>query len=354
MTDAKKESHRISQQKYRDKNQIKLNASRKKNRVDNKAISNIKNKIPDIEVLKAIKPVKQLPTQKTEPKQPQTKEKYIAYIKAFYKEYTGEILPDDAEIIKKINEKPYKSQITAKIFKPILVNNYDKILVKYFKTIHILFSIFRGIRGMTDEEKRLYPIVQLSKAIYQKERSNIEELKEGAVSKINFEETEVYKNAELLPNNEDKILYCFTMLLHRRLFDLQHTIKIDDATEVADQPSLTDINYILGDKWYINKTKNKVKIVLDLSPSLMELVSKVENNKYVLGRLVDKSTLTSRFNKITMKIYNMIYTPNNIRHIYITQINNNDNATFKELKDEALKAGHTLAEQQKYIYKIAE
>jgi len=86
----------------------------------------------------------------------------------------------------------------------------------------------------------------------------------------------------------------------------------------------------------------------------MELVSKVENNKYVLGRLVDKSTLTSRFNKITMKIYNMIYTPNNIRHIYITQINNNDNATFKELKDEALKAGHTLAEQQKYIYKIAE
>ena len=61
MTDTKKESHRISQQKYRDKNQTKLNASRKKNRADNKAISNIKNKIPDIEVLKAIKPVKQLP-----------------------------------------------------------------------------------------------------------------------------------------------------------------------------------------------------------------------------------------------------------------------------------------------------
>lgn len=350
MTDAKKESHRISQQKYRDKNQTKLNAVRKKIRVENRAISNIKNELPDIEELKAIKPVKQLPTQKTEPKQPQTKEKYIAYIKAFYKEYTGEILPDDAEIIKKINEKPYKSQITAKIFKPILVNNYDNIIVKYFKTIHILFSIFRGIRGMTEEEKRLYPIVQLSNATYQKQRSNIEELKEGAVSKINFDETEVYKNAELLPNNEDKILYCFTMLLHRRLFDLQHTIKIEKPME----DDLTDINYILGDTWYINKTKNKVKIVLDLSQSLMDLLSKVENNKYILGRLVDKSTLTFRFNKITMKIYNMIYTPNNIRHIYITQINNNDNATLKELKGEALKAGHTLAEQQKYIYKIAE
>lgn len=353
MTDAKKESHRISQKIYRDKNKTKLNASRKKIRVENRAIADVKNEIPDIEVLKAIKPIKRLPTQKTEPKQPQTKEKYIAYIKAFYKEYTGEILPDDAEIIKKINEKSYKSQITTNIFKPILVNNYDSIIVKYFKTIHILFSIFRGIRGMTEEEKRLYPIVQLSNAVYQKQRSNIEELKEGAVSKINFDETEVYKNAELLPNNEDKILYCFTMLLHRRLFDLQHTIKIDDA-EAADQAPLTDINYILGDKWYINKTKNKVKIVLDLSQSLMELVSKVENNKYVLGRLVDKSTLTFRFNKITMKIYNMIYTPNNIRHIYITQINNNDNATLKELKGEALKAGHTLAEQQKYIYKIAE
>jgi hypothetical protein len=348
MTDAQKDSHRISQQKYRDKNQTKINASRKKVRVENKAISNIKNELPDIEVLKAIKPVKQLPTQKTEPKQPQTKEKYIAYIKAFYKEYTGEILPDDAEIIKKINEKPYKSQITAKIFKPILVNNYDNIIVKYFKTIHILFSIFRGIRGMTEEEKQLYPIVQLSNATYQKQRSNIEELKEGAVSNINFDETEVYKNAELLPNNQDKILYCFTMLLHRRLFDLQHTIKIDEPAD------LTDINYILGDKWYINKTKNKVKIVLDLSPSLMELVSKVENNNYILGRYLDKSTLTFRFNKISMKIYNMIYTPNNIRHIYITQINNNDNATLKELNSEALKAGHTLAEQQKYIYKIAE
>ena len=141
------------------------------------------------------------------------------------------------------------------------------------------------------------------------------------------------------------------MLLHRRLFDLQHTIRIEDEAQAV---ALADINYILGDKWYINKTKNKVKIVLDLSPSLMELVSKVENNKYVLGRLVNKSTLTFRFNNITTKIYNMIYTPNNIRHIYITQINNNDNATLKELKGEAFKAGHTLAEQQKYIYKIAE
>lgn len=351
MNEKQREGHRVSQQKYRDKNQTKLNTARKKVRDENKAIANFKNEIPDIEVLKAIKPVKKLPTQKTEPKQPQTKEKYIAYIKAFYKEYTGEVLPDDAEIIKKINEKPYKSQITAKIFKPILVNNYDKILVKYFKTIHILYSIFRGIRGMTDEEKQLYPIVQLSNATYQTQRSHIEELKEGALSKINFDETEVYKNAELLQNNEDKILYCFTMLLHRRLFDLQHTIRIEDEAQAV---ALADTNYILGDKWYINKTKNKVKIVLDLSPSLMELVSKVENNKYVLGRLVNKSTLTFRFNNITTKIYNASYTPNNIRHIYITQINNNDNTTFKELKNEAMKAGHTLTEQQKYIYKVAE
>lgn len=352
MNDEQRARRADAQQRYRDKNKDKLNDTRKQTRHENKAIANIKTTTPNIEILKELKPVKQLPTQKTEPKQEQTKDKYISYIKAFYKEYTGEILPDDAEIIKKINEKSYKSQITAKIFRPIINKNFDNIIIKHFKTIHILYSILRGIRGMNEEEKRLYPIVQKSNASYQENRSNIEELKEGAVSKINFDENDVFKNAELLPNNEDKILYCFSMLLHRRLFDLQHTIKIDDETQATDELN-NEINYILGDKWYINKTKNKVKIVLDLSPSLMELVSKVENNKHVLGRLVDKSTLTFRFNKITMKIYNAIYTPNNIRHIYITQLNNNDKATFKDLKNEAMKAGHTLTEQQNYIYKIA-
>jgi hypothetical protein len=352
MNDEQRARRTEAQQRYRDKNKDKLNDTRKQIRQENKAIKTIKPPTPDIETLKTIKPVKQLPTQKTEPKQDQTKEKYVAYIKAFYKEYTGEILPDDAEIIKKINEKSYKSQITAKLFRPIINKNFDDIITKHFKTIHILYSILRGIRGMNDEEKRLYPIVQKSNASYQENRSNIEELKEGAVSKINFDENEILKNAELLQNNEDKILYCFTMLLHRRLFDLQHTIKIEDEAQITDEIN-TEINYILGDKWYINKTKNKVKIILDLSPPLMELINKIENNKYVLGRILDKSTLTFRFNKITMKIYNAVYSPNNIRHIFITKINSDDNATFKNLKSEAVKAGHSLNEQQNYIYKIS-
>lgn len=346
MTEEERGRHNEIQRTYYNNNKEEINRRLKEERNENKAIAQVRVAIPDIEYLLSIKPVKQLPTQKMEEKQGQTKDKYVAYIKAFYKEYTGEILGDEAEIIKKIRGEEYKPQITARIFKAIINNNYKEILIKYFKTIHILYSILRGIRGMTEEEKRLYPIVKISGEYYNKNRSKIKEKKEGAVSNIRFDEEEVYKNAELLGNKEDKILYCYTMLLHRRLYDLQHTIKIGEGEEVGE------MNYIQGNKWYINKTKNKVKIVIELTERLMELVGKVEDNKYVLGRLFDKSTLTFRFNRITKDIYKSSYTPNEIRHIYITQINGDDEATFKGLKEEARKAGHTLGEQQNYIYKI--
>ena len=51
-----------------------------------------------------------------------------------------------------------------------------------------------------------------------------------------------------------------------------------------------------------------------------------------------------------LKIYGKIYTANNMRHIYITQVNQGGK-TYDELKNLAVQSGHTIGEQQKYIYR---
>ena len=62
------------------------------------------------------------------------------------------------------------------------------------------------------------------------------------------------------------------------------------------------------------------------------------------------STLTQRIQRITLKIYGKIYTASNIRHIYATHINNKG-ANYKERKETATKAGHSIEQQIKYTYR---
>ena len=99
-----------------------------------------------------------MPDRKEGEIQEQTKEKYIEYIKVFYKEYAGEIIGDDDDIIKKIKGLKYKSKELANKLKKIIKNRYEDIIVKNYRTIHILYSVLRGIRGLTDIEKKLYGV----------------------------------------------------------------------------------------------------------------------------------------------------------------------------------------------------
>lgn len=340
MDELKRRLHQEAQRRYREKNRDKINEDRRGEK-DKRAIIRIESAIPSIEELRKIIPVKKLPDKKEGEIQEQTKEKYIEYIKVFYKEYAGEIIEEDNDIIKKIKGLKYKSKELANKLKKIIEDKYEDIIVKNYRTIHILYSILRGIRGLTDIEKKLYGVVKHSADTYQEGRSKIN-FDIEAINNIKFEEEEIKKNLEKLDSITDKIMYGYTMVFNRRLYDIQNTIKISESDDTK--------NYIRGNMWYINKTKNKVKIELKLPEYLMELIKEVNEGEYILGKLYHKSTISQMFNNIMLKIYGKIYTANNIRHIYITQINQGGKS-FQELKDLALQSGHTIGEQQKYIYR---
>jgi hypothetical protein len=344
MDELKKKLHREAQNRYREKNKDIINEGRRGEN-DKRAILRIESQIPSIEELRKIGPVKRLPERKEGDIQEQTKEKYIEYMKVFYKEYTGEIIGDDADIINKINGLKYKSKELANKLKKIIEDRYEDIIVKNYRTIHILYSVLRGIRGLTDIEKKLYAIVKHSAETYQEGRSKIK-FDIEAINNVKFGEEDIRTNLDKLKSSTDKIMYGYTMVFNRRLYDLQNTIKIE-AGEYDNTK-----NYIKGKMWYINKTKNKVKIELELPEYLVELTKEVNDGEYILGKLYHKSTVSQMFNNIMLKIYGKIYTANNMRHIYITQINQGGKS-YNELKDLALQSGHTIAEQQKYIYRDA-
>ena len=344
MDELKRKLHQEAQRRYREKNKEKINEERRGEK-DKRAILRIESAIPSIEELRKIVPVKRLPERKEGEIQEQTKEKYIEYIKVFYKEYAGEIIGDEDDIIKKIKGLKYKSKELANKLKKIIEGRYEDIIVKNYRTIHILYSVLRGIRGLTDIEKKLYGVVKHSAETYQEGRSKII-FDADAINNIKFEEEEIKKNLEKLDSIQDKIIYGFTMVFNRRLYDIQNTLKIE--TGESDDTK----NYIKSNIWYINKTKNKVKIELELPEYLIDLVNDVNEGEYILGKLYHKSTMSQMFNNIMLKIYGKIYTANNMRHIYITQINQGGKS-FQELKDLAKQSGHTIGEQQKYIYRDA-
>lgn len=342
MDELKRKLHQEAQRRYREKNKEKINEERRGEK-DKRAIIRIESIIPSIEELRKIIPVKKLPDKKEGEIQEQTKEKYIEYMKVFYKEYAGEIIEEDNDIIKKIKGLKYKSKELANKLKKIIEDRYEDIIVKNYRTIHILYSVLRGIRGLTDIEKKLYGVVKHSAETYQEGRSKII-FDTDAINNIKFEEEEIKKNLEKLDSIQDKIIYGFTMVFNRRLYDIQNTLKIE--TGESDDTK----NYIKSNIWYINKTKNKVKIELELPEYLIDLVNEVNEGEYILGKLYHKSTMSQMFNNIMLKIYGKIYTANNMRHIYITQINQGGKS-FQELKDLAKQSGHTIGEQQKYIYR---
>ena len=311
MDELKRKLHQDAQRRYREKNRDKINEERRGEK-DKRAILRIESEIPSIEELRKIIPVKRLPDRKEGEIQEQTKEKYIEYMKVFYKEYADEIIGYEDDIIKKIKGLKYKSKELANKLKKIIEDRYEDIIVKNYRTIHILYSVLRGIRGLTDIQKKLYGVVKHSADTYQKGRSKII-FDTDAINNIKFEEKEIKKNLEKLESIPDKIMYGYTMVFNRRLYDLQNTLRIE--TGESDDTK----NYIKGNMWYINKTKNKVKIELELPEYLMELVKEVSEGEYILGKLYHKSTVSQMFNSIMLKIYGKIYTANNMRHIYITQ-----------------------------------
>ena len=324
---------------YRERKREEINARRREQRNGNRAIKNV-----EIEYeVKKLKKIGKLPAVKQkEGIADITKNNYISYIKNFYKKINDKELSEGSEIIKKIREEKYNSLKISREFKELINDNIGTIKENPTDVKNI-YSIFRGIRGFAEISKVLYPYLKDYAEQYDEKRSEI--VAEDDDIKISFEREEIIKNINKLLDDKDKIIYGYMMIMNGRMHDLRYTKISINKEEVKNEGN----NYIYNSKYYINNTKNKKIQILEIDEDFKELYN--ENKEgYILGELMPASTLTQRIQRITLKIYGKIYTSSNIRHLYATYINNKG-ASYKERKETATKAGHSVVQQIKYTYR---
>lgn len=295
--------------------------------------------------VKEIKKVKELPKMRTEPKEEITKSNYIGFIKRLYKKYSGKELEDTSDIILKIKEKVYKALNISRQFKGLIIDNFERIRGSREET-KTTYIIFRGVRGFTEIEKRLYGYVLDYQEQYQEKRSVVKE-EDIENLKISFEREEILKNIERIEDGIDRIIYGTMMMLRCRIGDLNHTKITKDKEDLKDEKR----NWIYMDKIYINKTKNKKKNIIDIPKDVQDLYGDREG--YLFGKEINGSTLSERIGVITNRIYGKSYTYLNIRHCYATYINNKG-SSYKERYETAKQSGHRIEEQLQYAYRVAE
>jgi hypothetical protein len=325
---------------YRERKREEINARRREQRNNKKAIQ-----MPKIVYeVKELKKIVKLPERgQVIDIAEATKSKYKGYIRNFYKRYTGEELNEDEDIILKINGEKYKALNISKKFK-ILINKNIEIIKGSSTDTSNIYSIFRGIRGFTYIAKVLYPYLKDYAEQYDEKRSEIIAEKEDL--EISFEKKDIIENIKKIEGEEDKIIYGYLMLMNGRVHDLRYTKIANDKEETKDEGH----NYIYEGKYYINNTKNKKKKVLDISEEFAELY-KGRGVGYLLGRLMASSTIAKRIENITNRVYGKIYTSSNLRHIKATQINERG-TDYKGRKEIAERAGHSVEQQIKYSYKV--
>jgi hypothetical protein len=337
----------VSNREYRMRKNDIINLRRREKRIKNKAVITPK---PLYECEKILKGVDKLPEhkvkkgEKKEGKKEVTKKTYISFIRQFYKRNTGEELGEDEDIIKSIREERYNAQRVSKQFKGILNDKFDEIRKRPYE-VNNLFKIFNGIRGFTEINKRLYAYVLEYGKQYEEKRS-IAIVEEKEDLEISFEEEEIMKNIEKIVNRTDKIIYGFIFLIKGRLNDLRMLRIARDKEETMN----IEYNYIYENKIYINNTKNGKGRVIEMPDGFMRLCEGIKEG-YLLGSLIPQSTLSQRLQRITMEIYGKVYTYLNIRHINATQINARG-ASLKEREETSMKAGHSVEQQLRYVYKV--
>jgi len=334
-----KKSNAENNRAYRERKKDEINARRREQRNKNRAIKNV-----GIEYeVKELKKIGKLPEMKQrEVISDITISNYISYIKNFYRKNNGIDLGEDSEILKKIKGEKYNSLKISREMKGLINDNISKIKSNPTDVKNI-YSIFRGIRGFTEISKILYPYLKDYAEQYDEKRSEI--VADDSNLGISFDRDEIKNNIDKLTDRIDKIIYGFIMIMNGRVHDLRYTKISNDKECIKDE----EYNYIYNSKYYINNTKNKKRQILEIDDDFRILYDEKDEG-YILGELMHASTLTQRIQRITLNIYGKIYTSSNIRHLYATYINNKG-ASYKERKETATKAGHSVEQQIKYTYR---
>lgn len=328
---------------YRGRHGDSINTNRRDKRIKEKAGI---TPAPLYDCEKILRPVDKLPDRKDkEGKAENTKRTYISFIRGFYRRRKGEELEEGADIIRSINEEKYSALKVSKQFKVLIEENMrDIVRIPY--EVNNLYKILRGIKGFTEICKGLYAYVLEYTRQYEEKRSVVivEDAKD--IDIISFEREDIERNLERIVNGIDKVIYGYIFIVRGRLNDM----RIMRVTREKEDTTKLGYNYICGDYMYINSTKNGRGGIMEIPGDFKRLCEGIGEG-YLLGELMAQSTLSQRFQRIMKVLYGKSYTYLNIRHINATQINARG-ASLKEREETSKRAGHSVEQQLRYVYKV--
>lgn len=346
----RKYGNMLRNKKFREQNKDTINAKRKISRSLNKPIETIPTIIdPDNVDTSIVRDNKQFV--KIKELNPNTLNNYISVIKNIYSKYHNEPLSDDADILKLLRNEKYDPKKLLKN-NMYIVDNIKDIALNYPAYLNILHNIFSRLNGKNLKILRdtIYPYAIEYKKAYTDNRDKAI-VNTDLTDKISFDTADVIANSKKIDNIYDKLIYLLSFLIPtRRLYDYR-ICRI--AYKAGD---LNDLNY----NWYyqgniyINNTKNKDRIVLELPYEINAIVNQLPNDTdYILGKLYSQSTLSHKFNIITKNIYDTPFGALEIRKLYATYNlkTGAETGNTKLMKANARLMGHSLGQSMDYVVK---
>lgn len=273
---------------------------------------------------------------------------YINTIKIIYSKYHNNILSDDSDIIKLLHSQKYnpKSLLNDNLY---IVNNINDIVLNYPSYVPILYNIFSRLNGknLNIIRETLYPFFISFKDNYNSNRNNIV-VNKDIVDKISFDKNIVLHLSSSIPDIFDKLIYLLLFLLPtRRLHDYRIARVASKSTDINN----IDFNWYHQGKLYINNTKNKDKLVLDLPAEIINIINDLPyETDFLLGKSYSEPSLSIKFNKITSSIYGSPFNALDIRKIYASHNlkSNISNGNSTQIAINARNMGHSIHEHLKY------
>lgn len=276
---------------------------------------------------------------------------YINTIKKAYSVYnkTGDTVDiENSEIMKYLHGIKHNPTKLYKENKYILINISD-IAEHHSYLIPHLYKIFSrfNTKRLKEFREKLFPYFTAYGENYRANRNNLI-VNEDEVAKISFNKEDVLTNAEKIEDIDMKILYCLMFMIPTRRIGDYRLTKI---TQDEKDTKITDYNWYYNKKIYINNTKNKQKIILDIPDELDAIIkTKTSVSPYLIGNM-KQSTASNNFKELTKNIYGSPFSAIDIRKIYATH-NLKIGAEFRDitrmLKNQ-LEMGHSLPEHLNYV-----
>lgn len=278
---------------------------------------------------------------------------YINTIKIIYSKFHNDnILSDDSDIIKMLHSLKYnpKSLLRDNYY---IIHHIKDIVSNFPSYVSILYNIFSRLNGKNLKiiRETIYPYFISIKDNYNLNRDNVIVHKD-IVSKISFLKNDVLLHASNINDPFDKLIYLLLFLLPTRRL---HDYRIARVAPSFNDTNNNNFNWYFQGKLYINNTKNKIPIVIDLPPEIISIINDLPyDTDFILGKSYSEPSLSLKFSKITSSIYGTPFNALDIRKIYASYNlkSNISSGNTTELIDNARKMGHSIHEHLKYAKNI--